>query len=95
VIPQELASRMRTLLGDDAVVSHPTQLRTYECDGLAGYRAVPGIAVLPTTPELGWHECTTGPPTGMYVDTPGLTAPLAAKACWFRWANLSVWGGVE
>jgi glycolate oxidase len=32
-----------------AVVTDPAQLRTYECDGLAHYRAVPGLVVLPET----------------------------------------------
>ncbi len=39
------------VLPDDAVVSEPEQLRTYECDGLTGHRVVPGLVVLPSTTE--------------------------------------------
>ena len=51
MIRDQLASRLRAIVGSDGVIDHPTQLRTYECDGLAGYRAVPGLAVLPITAE--------------------------------------------
>jgi glycolate oxidase len=36
-------------LPPDCLVTHPAQLRTYECDGLTGYRVTPGLVVLPTT----------------------------------------------
>jgi len=35
----------------DAIVDHPAQLRTYECDGLTGAPVTPALAVLPTTAE--------------------------------------------
>jgi glycolate oxidase len=35
-------------LGDASVITDPATLRTYECDGLTAYRAVPGVVVLPT-----------------------------------------------
>ncbi|HET7310182.1 MAG TPA: FAD-linked oxidase C-terminal domain-containing protein [Mycobacteriales bacterium] len=42
-------------LGRDAVVTDRVQLRTYECDGLAAYRCVPGLVVLPrTTDEVSY-----------------------------------------
>jgi glycolate dehydrogenase FAD-linked subunit len=37
------------LLGTDSVLTDPVQLRTYECDGLTGYRVVPALVVLPRT----------------------------------------------
>jgi FAD/FMN-containing dehydrogenase len=37
------------LLGEGGVLWERTQVRTYECDGLTGYRAMPGLVVLPTT----------------------------------------------
>jgi glycolate oxidase len=46
-----LAGACRAELGDDAVVTEPAQLRTYECDGLSAYRCVPGLVVLPETAE--------------------------------------------
>ena len=44
------AELVRTL-PDDAIVTHPAQLRTYECDGLTGHPVVPALAVLPATAE--------------------------------------------
>lgn len=38
-------------LGERAVISEPAQLRTYECDGLTGYRVTPALVVLPETTE--------------------------------------------
>jgi glycolate oxidase len=37
------------LLGPGGVICEPAQLRTYECDGLTGYRVVPALVVLPST----------------------------------------------
>ncbi|MGH9101451.1 MAG: FAD-binding protein, partial [Acidimicrobiales bacterium] len=48
-------SRIRALalelIGRDAVVDDPAGLRTYACDGLAGWRTTPALVVLPTTTE--------------------------------------------
>ncbi|KMS75990.1 glycolate oxidase subunit GlcD [Streptomyces viridochromogenes] len=35
------------VLGRDNVLTEPTELRTYECDGLTGYRVVPALVALP------------------------------------------------
>ncbi|MBW3665649.1 MAG: FAD-binding protein [Actinobacteria bacterium] len=51
MLPEPLRERMVDLLGADGVISEPAQLRTYECDGLTGYRVQPGLVVLPTTTE--------------------------------------------
>jgi glycolate dehydrogenase FAD-linked subunit len=37
------------LLGPSGVISELAQLRTYECDGLTGYRVTPALVLLPTT----------------------------------------------
>src|SRR5690348_3925810 len=42
---------IRAALPDDAVVSEPEQLRTYECDGLTGHKVVPSLVALPATTE--------------------------------------------
>ncbi len=44
-----LRREFRALLGDRGCLWERTQLRTYECDGLTGYRVTPGLVVLPTT----------------------------------------------
>ena len=39
------------LVGEGGLISEPAQLRTYECDGITGYRVVPALVVLPATTE--------------------------------------------
>ncbi|MGH3322480.1 MAG: FAD-linked oxidase C-terminal domain-containing protein [Streptosporangiaceae bacterium] len=48
---QRLASRFRAIVGDQGVITDRQQLRTYECDGLAHYKATPAVVVLPETAE--------------------------------------------
>ncbi|HEX2551339.1 MAG TPA: FAD-binding protein, partial [Nocardioidaceae bacterium] len=45
----ELASRLRAELGAAKVIDDRQELRTYECDGLAHYKVVPGLVVLAET----------------------------------------------
>jgi len=42
-----LAARLGAELGADRIVNDRQQLRTYECDGLAHYKVIPGLVVLP------------------------------------------------
>ncbi|HLI23508.1 MAG TPA: FAD-binding protein, partial [Acidimicrobiales bacterium] len=44
-----LAERLMARLPSGAVITDRVQLRTFECDGLAHYRAVPGLVVLATS----------------------------------------------
>ncbi len=44
-----LAARLRAELGTAQVISDRQELRTYECDGLAQYRVIPALVVLPRT----------------------------------------------
>jgi glycolate oxidase len=46
-LPPDLRRSLEDALGADAVIGEPEQLRTYECDGLTGYRVVPALVVLP------------------------------------------------
>ena len=46
-----LVTDLERALGVDAVLSEPAELRTYECDGLTGHRAVPQAVVLPRSTE--------------------------------------------
>jgi glycolate oxidase len=46
-----LAADFRAVLGRACVITDHAQLRTYECDGLAAYRCIPGLVVLPETTE--------------------------------------------
>jgi len=43
-----LRSALLAAVGDDGFVEDAGRLRTYECDGLTGYRTTPRFAVLPT-----------------------------------------------
>src|SRR6266404_2039407 len=42
---------LRTILGPRGLISTPEGLRTYECDGLTNFRAVPLAVALPTSTE--------------------------------------------
>jgi len=44
-----LARRLRSELGSEQVVTDRQELRTYECDGLAHYKVIPALVVLPHT----------------------------------------------
>jgi glycolate oxidase len=46
-----LTAALREVLPQDAVITDPVRLRTYECDGLTYHRATPGVVVLPDTAE--------------------------------------------
>jgi glycolate oxidase len=46
-----LAAELAPVLPKDAVITDRQRLRTYECDGLAHYRVIPGLVVLPETAE--------------------------------------------
>mgnify|MGYP006285435509 CR=1 FL=1 len=48
---QTLAAELRDVVGDAHVLSTPSELKPYECDGLPAYRAVPLLVVLPASPE--------------------------------------------
>ncbi len=39
------------LVAEGGVVSEPAELRTYECDGLTGFRVVPALVALPSSTE--------------------------------------------
>src|SRR3954462_7861499 len=49
----KLIDELRAACGDDNVVTHPHQLRTYESDGLLRYRVTPRAVVLPGSAEEG------------------------------------------
>jgi len=53
--PGRVSSAVRRELGrlvsEGGLISEPAQLRTYECDGLTGYRVTPALVVLPATTE--------------------------------------------
>ncbi len=46
-----LISELRAALPEDAVLTKPAELRTYECDGLTGWRAIPQAVVLPRSTQ--------------------------------------------
>jgi glycolate oxidase len=46
-----VTARLSRVLPAERVVTDLGRLRTYECDGLTGYRVVPGLVVLPETTE--------------------------------------------
>jgi len=46
-----LHDRFAAIVGARNAISEATELRTYECDGLLGFRIRPRIVVLPATTE--------------------------------------------
>jgi glycolate oxidase len=51
VLAPGLLAELRAIVGPDGVFSDEGQIRTYETDGLASYRQMPALVVLPTTTE--------------------------------------------
>jgi glycolate oxidase len=50
-IPIAIVDRLRAVVGDRNCIIDPSQLRTYESDGLTSFHAMPGIVVLPSSTE--------------------------------------------
>ncbi|MCX2732219.1 FAD-binding protein [Saccharopolyspora sp. NFXS83] len=50
-----LVRRIRDVLPENSVITDPQRRRTYECDGLASYRVVPALVVLPESTEQVQH----------------------------------------
>jgi glycolate oxidase len=48
---ERLVPRLREIVGDEHVITHEHQLRTYESDGLLQYAVTPGVVVLPGSAE--------------------------------------------
>ncbi len=46
-----MAAELAEQLSPGQVITDLTRLRTYECDGITGYRVVPGLVALPETTE--------------------------------------------
>ncbi len=48
---QTVCEELRRQLSPDRVITDLTRLRTYECDGITGYRVVPGLVALPESTD--------------------------------------------
>src|SRR5712691_8786633 len=48
-IPSQVVDRLRAIVGERNCIVEPSQLRTYESDGLTSLHAMPGIVVLPSS----------------------------------------------
>jgi glycolate oxidase len=48
---EALAARLREVLDGTQIISDRQELRTYECDGLAHYKVIPALVVLPHTAQ--------------------------------------------
>ncbi len=47
----DVAARMASVVGALHCITDPSDMRTYECDGLTSFRVMPGIVVLPGSTE--------------------------------------------
>ena len=50
-VTDEVRREIGGLVSEGGLISEPAQLRTYECDGLTGFRVVPALVVLPASTE--------------------------------------------
>jgi glycolate oxidase len=41
----------REVVGPEGIITHPEQLRTYECDGLTNFRVIPAAVLLPASAD--------------------------------------------
>lgn len=48
---QPIIQQLETIVGRDGIISSREERSVYECDGLASYRELPGLVVLPRTTE--------------------------------------------
>ncbi len=48
---KRILNLFRQVVGDVGLITHPDQLRTYECDGLTNFREVPTAVLLPANGE--------------------------------------------
>jgi glycolate oxidase len=49
VLTQAILAELRSAVGDRGLIQEPSQLQTYECDGLTNFRALPGAVTLART----------------------------------------------
>src|ERR1700754_3642004 len=50
-VTEQIRREIGGLVSEGGLISEPAQLRTYECDGLTGFRVVPALVVLPASTE--------------------------------------------
>lgn len=50
-LPKPLLKKLQSIVGPDAIVSAPSSLKTYECDGYTLERVAPELVVLPESTE--------------------------------------------
>ena len=50
-VTAEVRREIGGLVSEGGLIAEPAQLRTYECDGLTGFRVVPALVVLPVSTE--------------------------------------------
>lgn len=80
-------------LRDGAVIVDPTALRTYECDGLTGFRVVPRAVVLAETTEDVRHAVLTCRDFGVPYVARGAGTGLSGGRCRRRTASSSLCSG--
>src|SRR5947207_15854043 len=51
MLEKRVLNALRAIAGDDAVITRPTELRVYECDGYTLEKSAPAVVVLPHTTE--------------------------------------------
>ena len=50
-VTEQICREIGGLVSEGGLIAEPAQLRTYECDGLTGFRVAPALVVLPVSTE--------------------------------------------
>ncbi|HKF42137.1 MAG TPA: FAD-linked oxidase C-terminal domain-containing protein [Thermoanaerobaculia bacterium] len=72
--------RIAAVVGERHCISDPAELRTYECDGLTGFRVTPGLVVLPGSTEEVAEVLRISRDAGMPVVARGAGTGLSGGA---------------
>jgi len=80
ILGSALHERFAAIVGDRNTISAPSQLRTYECDGLTGFRVRPALVVLPASTDEVAACVRAGSELGMPIVARGAGTGLSGGA---------------
>ena len=92
-VTADFLDELTAVVGAGSLLTEKAELRTYECDGLTGYRVTPAAVVLPATteqvaavvrpaPEPGYPSSRAGPEPGCRAAH--CRSPAASSSAWPR-----------
>ena len=63
-VTEQIRREIGGLVSEGGLIAEPAQLRTYECDGLTGFRVAPALVVLPSARKRLRQWCGFAPANG-------------------------------